>query len=76
MRYFVLREGNMELYDKIRARLKGSAEEKKRREEILKYILDTFRQGSPETVMNAMKSRLDDMEKQLTEKLVALKKKL
>ncbi len=66
----------MELYDKIRARLKGSAEEKKRREEILKAILDTFQQGSPEAVTDAMKSWLDDLEKELKKKLDALAKKL
>lgn len=66
----------MELYEKIRARLNGSAEEKKRREEILQGILDTFQQGGPSAVTDAMKSRLDEMERELKKKLDALKKKL
>ena len=52
----------MELYDEIRARMKGSAEEKTRREETLKCILDAFRQGGTEAVTAALKSRLDEME--------------
>lgn len=66
----------MDLYEKIRARLKGSAEEKKRREEILQHILNIFQQGSPEAVTNALKKRLDEMEKSLKEKLDALERKL
>lgn len=66
----------MDLHEKIRARLKGSAEEKRLHEEILKGILNTFRQGGPEAVTDAMKRRLDQMEQDLKEKLNALEKKL
>lgn len=66
----------MELYDKIRMKLKGGPEEKKRREEILNGILDTFRQGGPEAVTDAMKNRLDGMERELKEKLDALQEQL
>ena len=66
----------MELYDKIRARLKGSAEEQNRREEILRAILRTMKEGGPEAVTGAMKHRLDEKERELKEKLDALKKKL
>jgi hypothetical protein len=66
----------MELYDKVRARLKGSAEAKIRREKMLDAILRTFQQGGPEAVTAALKSRLDEMERDLKEKLTALQKKL
>ena len=66
----------MELYEKIRARVKGSAEEKERRDTILSAVLSTFQQGGPEAATDFMKSRLDEMEKKLKEKLEALKKKL
>ncbi len=66
----------MELHEKIRARLKGPADERKRREEILGAILRTAKEGGPEAVTATMKSRLDDMERTLKEKLDALKKKL
>ena len=66
----------MELHDKIRAKLKGGAEEKKRRDEILDAILRTAKEGGSEAVTDAMKSRLDKMERELNENLTALKKKL
>jgi hypothetical protein len=66
----------MDYYEQIRTSLKSRAEEKNRREEILKNILDTFRQGGAEAVTGAMKSRLDEMEEELKEKLDALKKML
>ena len=66
----------MDLSDKVRAKLKGTAEEKERREKILSAILRTFQQGGSEAVTAAMKARLDDMERKLGDKLGALKKKL
>jgi hypothetical protein len=66
----------MELREKIRAKLKGSAVDKNRREEILDEILRTFQQGGPEAATAAMKRRLDDFERELGYKLTALRKKL
>jgi hypothetical protein len=63
-------------FDKIQAKLRGNAEEKKRREQILAGILRSMEQGGSETVRADLESRLEAMKQELDEKLAALRKKL
>jgi hypothetical protein len=69
-------EDMMELQDKIRARLQGTAEAKKRREELLGEVLETFHQGGSKAVTTALNRRLDEMERELNKKLDAVREKL
>jgi hypothetical protein len=64
----------MELHEKLQAKLKGSAEERKRREEILEGILRTAKEGGPEAVMAPLKNRLLQMKVALDERLHFLRK--
>jgi hypothetical protein len=66
----------MDFRDKVRGKLKGTAPQKARRQKILDTILAAAGQGGPDGVSTELQRRLDELERELVDKLAGLKNKL
>ncbi len=66
----------MDLLAKFRSCLKGTSEEKNRREEILAAILEAFEKEGQEGATSALKQRMKKLEEDFNHKLTQLEEKL
>jgi hypothetical protein len=62
--------------EKIQAQLGGNAAERKRREEILRDLLQAFAEGGEEATASALKRRMEEIERRFYEALGRLNEKL
>lgn len=62
----------MSQFDVIRKHLTGTSDEQRRREEILRALLDAFARGGAEAIATDLEDRLDALDRACDEKLQAL----